>query len=210
MLADIFECKAGSFPSTYLGLSLCHGTPTKSLWYLVIERMEKKLSLWKANYLSLGGIITLIKAALANLPIYLMSLSKCPREIINQIEKLQWNFLWNGKEKNKFHLIKWLQVSKPKKESGLGIRPLKEMDLALLGKWLWRIDESQSLWKQVIFYKYGVCRGGWLIRAPLPRFSALWRGILTAKKMLFRQVRFRVGKGDNIYFWMYLGWGIFR
>ena len=103
--------------------------------------MEKNLSLWKANYPSLGGKITLIKAALANLPIYFLSMFKFPEEIINQIEKLQRNFLWNGKEKNKFHLIKCLQVSKPKKQGGLGIGPLKEMNLALLGKWPWRIGD---------------------------------------------------------------------
>ena len=69
MFADLFGCKVGS---------LCLGLASKSLWQPILERMEKKLSLWKANYLSLGGKITLIKAALANLPIYFMSLLKCP------------------------------------------------------------------------------------------------------------------------------------
>ena len=31
MLADIFGCKVGSLPFSYLGLPLCHGTPTKIL-----------------------------------------------------------------------------------------------------------------------------------------------------------------------------------
>eukprot|EP00268_Persea_americana_P026128 TRINITY_DN25505_c0_g3_i1.p1 TRINITY_DN25505_c0_g3~~TRINITY_DN25505_c0_g3_i1.p1 ORF type:complete len:111 (-),score=10.51 TRINITY_DN25505_c0_g3_i1:253-585(-) len=94
---DLFCCKGGSLTSSPLGLPLCHGLVSKSLWNPVIERMERKLSLWKANYLSLGGRITLIKAALANLPIYFMSLFKCPMEVINQIKKLQKNFLWNRK-----------------------------------------------------------------------------------------------------------------
>lgn len=84
--------------------------------------MEKKLSSWKATYLSLGGIITLIKAALANLPINFMSLFKCPMEVVSRIEKLQQDFLWHGKEKKEFHLVKWSEVCKPKKEGGLGSR----------------------------------------------------------------------------------------
>lgn len=76
MFADLFGCKVGS---------LCLGLASKSLWQPILERMEKKLSLWKANYLSLGGKITLIKAALTNLPTYFMSLFQCPMEVINKI-----------------------------------------------------------------------------------------------------------------------------
>ena len=54
------------------------------------------------------------------------------------------------------------------------------------------------MWKQVILCKYGVHTDGWVIQDPLPHFPALWRGILPAKEMFFRQVRFRVGKGDKI------------
>lgn len=72
-LADVLGCKGSSLPS-YLGLPLCIGAVSASLWNTVLERLEKKLSLWEANYLSFGGRITLIKAALANLPIYFMSI----------------------------------------------------------------------------------------------------------------------------------------
>ena len=112
MFTDLFGCKAGSIATSDLGLPLCLGSASKALWQPVLERLEKKLSLWKPKYLSLGGRIMFIKAALANLPIYFMSLSRCPMEVINQIEKLQHNFLWNGREKNKFHLVKWPQVCK--------------------------------------------------------------------------------------------------
>ena len=147
MLADLLGCKAGTLPSSYLGLPVCIGAISKSIWYPVIERLEKKLALWKANHLSLAGRITLINAALANLPIYFMSLYKCPTEVNKRIGKLQRDFLWQGKEnkkkfhlikwsqvwkprhghgkenKKKFHLIKWSQVCKPRQDDGLAIRP---------------------------------------------------------------------------------------
>lgn len=68
--ADILVCKVSSFPATYLGLPFSIRSSPKSMWNPMIERMEKKLSSWKANYVSFEGRITLINAALANLPIY--------------------------------------------------------------------------------------------------------------------------------------------
>lgn len=59
-MADILGCKVGCFPTTYQGLPLCCGNTHKSVWDLVSVRVEKKLSSWKANYLSFGGTVTRI------------------------------------------------------------------------------------------------------------------------------------------------------
>lgn len=38
----------------------------------------------------------------------------------------------------------------------------KDMNEALLGKWLWHVgEEFNGLWKEVLCSKYGVSRGGW-------------------------------------------------
>ena len=89
----------------------------------------RELSIWKANYLSIGGRVTLIKFVLANLPVYFLSMFKCPVSIINLIEKLRQDFLWHGRsEQKKFHLVDWTLVCKSKEEGGLGIRPLRQMN----------------------------------------------------------------------------------
>ena len=61
-------------PSQYLGLPL--GAPNKahSVWDGVEERMRRRLALWKRQYISKGGRITLIKSTLASMPIYHVSL----------------------------------------------------------------------------------------------------------------------------------------
>lgn len=91
-LVDIMGCKVDSLPSCFLGLPLCQGTIPKSLWNLVVERVEFKLASWRAKCLSLARRVTLIKSVLANLPIYFMSLFKCPMSIVNRIEKLERDF----------------------------------------------------------------------------------------------------------------------
>lgn len=78
-----------------------------------------KVLAWKAKYLSLEGRITLIQSTLGNLPMYFMSLFKCPMSMINHLKRLQQNFLWQGKhDKKNFHRVDWKFVCKPKKERG--------------------------------------------------------------------------------------------
>lgn len=42
--AGILGCKVGTLLGSYLGLPLCIGTLSKSLWYSVMERLEKRLA----------------------------------------------------------------------------------------------------------------------------------------------------------------------
>ena len=48
------------------------------------------------------------------------------------------------KQERKFHLVDWDLVCRSKKEVGLGIRPPRKMNQALLGKWFWRIGEDSE------------------------------------------------------------------
>ncbi|RVX21330.1 hypothetical protein CK203_002101 [Vitis vinifera] len=64
VLASELGCKVGTLPSTYLGLPL--GAPHKSMVVRdgVEERMRKRLALWKRQFISKGGRITLIQSTL--------------------------------------------------------------------------------------------------------------------------------------------------
>lgn len=90
---DILGCRVGDLSTLHSGLPLCLGSATKSMWNLVVERVETKLSTWKINYLSIEGRVTLIKSVMSNLPVYYFSLFKCPTLIIKRIERLLREFL---------------------------------------------------------------------------------------------------------------------
>ena len=81
MLALELGCKVEALPSTYLGLPL--GAPHKAVavWDGVEERIRKRLAMWKRQFISKGGRITLIWSTLASMPIYLMSLMRFPRVV---------------------------------------------------------------------------------------------------------------------------------
>ena len=106
----VLGCRIGKLPS-YLGFPL--GAPFKSsrVWDVVEERFRKRLSLWKRQYLSKGGRLTLIKSTFSSLPIYLMSLFVIPQKVCARLEKIQRDFMWGGGTlEKKLHLVNWSAV----------------------------------------------------------------------------------------------------
>lgn len=67
---NFLGCRVEEWPLKYLGLPLWGRPKSVFFWDPVVERVHMKLSCWKRSYISLGGRSTLIKVALANLPVY--------------------------------------------------------------------------------------------------------------------------------------------
>nr|GEZ85706.1 hypothetical protein [Tanacetum cinerariifolium] len=57
-------CSSSSLPFSYLGLPIGSNMGRISYWIVLIDRFKARLSRWKANRLSSGGRLTLIKAVL--------------------------------------------------------------------------------------------------------------------------------------------------
>ena len=95
-LALEFDCKVSQLPSSYLGLPLGARFKEVTTWDGVEERLRKRLSLWKRQYISKGGRMTLIRSTLSSMPIYCMSLFQMPRSVCSRLERIQRDFLWGG------------------------------------------------------------------------------------------------------------------
>ncbi|XVE86872.1 hypothetical protein DITRI_Ditri18aG0070300 [Diplodiscus trichospermus] len=61
--ADRISCKVDTFPSSYLGLPFSTRSNALAIWELMVKKIEKKLSSWKADRLTLRGRLTLMKTA---------------------------------------------------------------------------------------------------------------------------------------------------
>lgn len=61
----------GSPPITYLGLPLHWKKPCLVKRKKMIDKIEKKLTMWKSNTLSLGGRFILLNSVLTAMPLYL-------------------------------------------------------------------------------------------------------------------------------------------
>ncbi|PWA60122.1 RNA-directed DNA polymerase, eukaryota [Artemisia annua] len=116
-----------------------------SNWKPVFDVFESRLSKWKADCLSIGERVTLIKSVLESLLAYFFSLYKAPCKVIKDLESFISRFLWGGsKEVQKIHWVAWDRVCTPKKCGGLGLCKLKFINVALLAKWGWRFKKERD------------------------------------------------------------------
>ena len=190
-----------------LGKYLC--VPTINNWVSrqtfqhIIERVDKKLSGWKARTLSTAGRVTLAQSVFSSIPLYAMQSAKLLRSICDEVDKKTHMFIWGGnKEKRKVHLVSWDTLVKPRDKGGLGFRLMQQANCVLLTKLGWRImQEPQSLWARVLRSKY--CKN----QSDLDMFeerrdaSNAWRGILDNKKLIMKGSRMIIGNEKNTLFW---------
>ena len=79
-------CKVGNLLANCLGLPL--GDPHNLLgaWDAMEKRYHKRLAMWKKQYISKGGKLTLIQSTLSSLPICFISLFRMPRIVSLRLE----------------------------------------------------------------------------------------------------------------------------
>lgn len=160
------------------------------------------------SYISLGGRIILIKAALVNIPVYYMSMFKTPMKIVKVLGKSRWDFLSDGGGEKKMHLVKWKVTCHPKEHEGLGVGRLKDRNVAPVSKWIWRFSaEIGSFWHSIISSKYGSHSNGWDQNPSLNLSMSLsWRNIIALYPKVPPYICFVVGNGRNIRFWKDVWW----
>ncbi|KAJ0907043.1 putative RNA-directed DNA polymerase [Helianthus annuus] len=209
-MAAVVGCKAESFPCKYLGLTVGANMNRINNWRPVYDIFEKRLSLWKASCLSIGGRVTLIRSVLESLPTYYFSLYRAHVKVVEDLESLIRRFLWGGSSMDKkLHWVAWDRVASPKKMGDLGLHRLNDVNTALLSKRGWRFKtEKDNLWVRVI---KAIHSGGsdWDFLPTKKALGGVWHSIVSVlKKPIVGDVYLRsllrgvVGNGENILFWL--------
>jgi hypothetical protein len=57
-------------------------------------------------------------------------------------------------KKKKYRLVKWNVVCRPRDQGGLGIHDLEAKNIALLGKWLYKLLIEDGVWQILLRRKY--------------------------------------------------------
>nr|GEY02593.1 RNA-directed DNA polymerase, eukaryota, reverse transcriptase zinc-binding domain protein [Tanacetum cinerariifolium] len=96
VIASSLGCLASQYPCSYWGLPVGAHMSRCVNWNPLVERFQKRISKWKANTLSFGGRLTLIKSVLGSLGVYYFSIFKAPKKIIHKLESIRRKFFWGG------------------------------------------------------------------------------------------------------------------
>lgn len=207
VLLNQSDFESGSLPVRYLGLPLLTKHMRKSDDEVLIEKIKNLISLWTNRFLSMAGRLQLIGSVLMSIVNFWMTGFQLPGECIKEINSLCSAFLWYGPSLNATKSkISWDVVCTPKRESGLGLRPLKEMNRVLCLKLLWRLLSSQqSLWTYWI--KRYLLKGEtfWSAKNKTNAGSWMWRNLLKYRDIakLFHKRRSRMD--DKRLFGLILG-----
>ncbi|XP_058752047.1 uncharacterized mitochondrial protein AtMg00310-like [Vicia villosa] len=203
----------------FLGIPVGCNQRTQAVWKSVINKLKSRLSVWSGRYLSMGARVTLINVVLNSIPIYLLSFYKVPEVVLKVLVRIQQELFWNGgMEKRSISWTKWQDVCRRKEEGELGIRCVKSINEAMLGKWRWRfMEDREALWRPLLEFRYGPLEKC-VLTSTLPRMagwsSLWWRDVIPQIANNFKSDWFlkglvaRLGDGNRIYFWKtkWLGW----
>lgn len=91
-LASILCCEPANFSFSYIGLPNGANMNLSKNWKPIIDKFNSKLSKWKANNLSFGGRLMLVKSILGSLPLYYFSLFKAPMKVVGILECIRRRF----------------------------------------------------------------------------------------------------------------------
>lgn len=110
---------------------------------------------------------------------------KLPRGWCRSIDKIARNFLWKGSAcpSFKFVSVSWKRVYTSKFQGGLGVRRLLEL-----------------IWVKALKAKY-FPHSSFMCAGRKKSQSWQWRGILSVRSVLTKDIYFRVGKGNSINYW---------
>ncbi|KAK1436726.1 hypothetical protein QVD17_02508 [Tagetes erecta] len=209
-MANEIHCNPGSLPFVYLGLKVGTNMNRINNWDHVINVFDRRLALWKSTSLSIGGRLTLLKAVMETIPTYYFSIYKAPVKILDILEAKRRRFLWNATDSDRgICWVSWDRVTSPIEAGGLGLTPLRDVNVALLTKWWWRFKtEPHVLWRRVILSIHDTPRT-WPLLPHAKSLAGTWNSIARLENGLSNMgisisslIKGVVGNGMQIRFWL--------
>lgn len=100
----------------------------------------------------------------------------------------------------KYHLVNWNDVCQPRDQGGLGVTNLDVKNVSLLCKWLWRLENKEGDWQELIRAKYLKKKTLTQCESSLNN-SHFWNGLMEVNNIFFSYCQRIVGDGRKIRFW---------
>ena len=203
-LASHFNMLPNSSLGRYLGIFFSSHRPSKTDLAHIVQKTNHRINLWESGFLSKAGRLTLIQSNLEALPSYTCASTMLPVKTAKSIDTLHRNFFWRQqKDKNATPLIAWDTICTPKSRGGLGLRRTLPLNKAFIAKLGWKIlTEPTNYWVQLVTQKYLQGQSFFSCK-PKPNDSPIWKHILLQRPLLQQGIRWKIGDGSKIFFWLH-------
>ncbi len=119
-------------------------------WFDKLDEIRQLLSLWSARDLSIYGKVQIIKTFAVSQLVLVASLLPVPKDIVTEINRMFFKFIWKGKDK-----LKRLKLINSHDKGGVNMVDISSMFESLKASWIHRIsaaDPTQSSWVQLANY----------------------------------------------------------
>ena len=111
-----------------------------------VGKIEKLLNIWRQRNLTLEGKIVIFKTLAISKIVHVSYLSLVPKSVIEKLEKIQNDFLWNGKKAK----INSKTLCNKFQNGGLQKVDIKTKIEALQLSWIMRLnDDHEHQWKKI-------------------------------------------------------------
>ncbi|KAM1011664.1 hypothetical protein ACFX2C_046978 [Malus domestica] len=133
---------------------------------------------------------------------YTMCVFRLPVSFCKDIDAAVARFWWAEVDRDRgVHWVKWNDLSRPKKEGGLGFCNLNDFNIALLTKQCWRlIHDQDSLWACVLKARY-FPNSSFLEAKKGRKASWAWASLLEGRDLILRDARWQIMGGMEVRFW---------
>jgi hypothetical protein len=166
-------------------------------WVYLDEKILKRLDGWKSASLSYGGKLILLNACLSSTPTYAMSMYLLPKTLVKKMDRTRKKFFWQGNSvKKKYYLVKWSVIERPKRKGGLGVKDLRRMNISLLCKWWWKIENEEGLWQEIVRKKYKI-KGEIVQLKTKQSNSPLWNDLIKINDLYLKGRDMKIGNGRD-------------
>lgn len=192
----------GVLPMKYLGIPLTGKIICNYDCRVLIDKVKSRIQDWRNETLSFAGRLQLIASVHASLHIYWASTFILPVYVCDKIAKVLKNFLWSGGGDGRgITSVAWKDICKPKSQGGLGLKPLRFMNEALMTKHLWNvICKKDSLWVKWIHTYRVKGRNIWNDVSSV-NGSWNWNQIIGLKNKIRDFVVYKLGDGKDCSVW---------
>lgn len=195
----VLEVREGDTTGKYLNLPSLIGRNKREILGFLKEKILGRIRSWNAKSLSRVGREVLLKNVIQAMPSFAMMVFLLPGSLCDEVEMLMNAYWWTGAVSTRGG-VKWRNyegLCAPNSTGGMGFRKLKDMNISLLRKQVWRLLTNPNSLVACVYKARYYPSNSFLDAKMGSNPSYIWSNIFEAKGVVREGCKRVIGDGTN-------------